>query len=415
MADKKTIRRQRKSVVSRHVNALKRFIVEENKAEVTSRREKLMKSFNEFEMAHEVYHDTLEDQDAIEKSDKFSFEVQDTYIAALKSATDWIRSVGDPDQKVKPAGDGEISIQEMMSLMNLPKIEIKPFNGDPLKFSSFIALFNESVDKTTSDDQTERTRLIQYTTGKAAAAIETCALIGGTDGYRQAKDILVKRYGNNHLVSEKIIKDIRKGNPVKNAEELQQLADEIQNCEVTLKQMKRYHEVDTQQTIIDVANRLQPYIRTRWKKKALEIKRSKDEYPSFHDLVLFVQEFAEDANDPVYGQFNTRVALTDSRSHVKEKSIQSTNFMASTKMSVPAKKTFCTLRKAEHRLIFCPEFKCMDVQKRKKFVCDNRLCEICLHYGHFKKSCRSPYVCVLYRVVIRSIPVLFMSVQQIMM
>ena len=55
MADEKTIRRQRKSVVSRHVNALKRFIVEENKAEVTSRREKLMKSFNEFEMAHEVH------------------------------------------------------------------------------------------------------------------------------------------------------------------------------------------------------------------------------------------------------------------------------------------------------------------------------------------------------------------------
>ena len=80
---------------------------------------------------HEVYHDTLEDQDAIEESDKFFFEVQDTYIAALKSATDWIRSVGDPDQKVKPAGDGEISRQEMMSLMNLPKIEIKPFNGDP--------------------------------------------------------------------------------------------------------------------------------------------------------------------------------------------------------------------------------------------------------------------------------------------
>ena len=159
--------------------------------------------------------------------------------------------------------------------------------------------------------------------------------------------------------------------------------------------MKRYHEVDTQQTIIDVANRLQPYIRTRWKKKAFEIKRSKDEYPSYHDLVLFVQEFAEDANDPVYGQFNTRGALSDSRSHVKEKSIQSTNFMASTKMSVPAKKTLCTLCKAEHRLIFCPEFKCMDVQKRKKFVCDNRLCEICLHYGHFKKSCRSPYVCTV--------------------
>ena len=104
--------------------------------------------------------------------------------------------------------------------------------------------------------------------------------------------------------------------------------------------MKRYHEVDTQQTIIDVANRLQPYIRTRWKKKALEIKRSKDEYPSFHDLVLFVQEFAEDANDPVYGQFNTRGALTDSRSHVKEKSIQSTNFMASTKCLFQPRRLF---------------------------------------------------------------------------
>ena len=39
-----------------------------------------------------------------------------------------------------------------MNLMNLPKVQIKAFDGDPIKYHSFMALFDKSVDKVTSVD-----------------------------------------------------------------------------------------------------------------------------------------------------------------------------------------------------------------------------------------------------------------------
>ena len=46
------------------------------------------------------------------------------------------------------------------------------------------------------------TRLLYYVSGPAKAAIKGCALVGGTEGYKQARDILKSRFGNVHLISQ---------------------------------------------------------------------------------------------------------------------------------------------------------------------------------------------------------------------
>ena len=66
-----------------------------------------------------------------------------------------------------------------MAIMNLPKVELETYNGDPMQYLTFIAAFEENVDKVIRDSQIKLTRLLQYTTGDAKSAIRTCALIGG--------------------------------------------------------------------------------------------------------------------------------------------------------------------------------------------------------------------------------------------
>ena len=68
MADARMVR-QRKAAITRLLGKIQRLVVE---SEVEGVREKLVQikeSFNEFEAAHDVYHDTLEDEQDIDESD----------------------------------------------------------------------------------------------------------------------------------------------------------------------------------------------------------------------------------------------------------------------------------------------------------------------------------------------------------
>ena len=83
--------------------------------------------------------------------------------------------------------------------LSIPKFVIDKFEGGPLEYQAFIATFDELVHSKTSDNQIKLTRLLQYTTGPVKEAIKYCALVGGADGYSQARTILKDRFGINTL------------------------------------------------------------------------------------------------------------------------------------------------------------------------------------------------------------------------
>ena len=94
-----------------------------------------------------------------------------------------------------------IAQSDLINSLNVPKVEIDKFEGNPLDYLMFMAIFDEVVHTKVMDGQVKLNRLLQYTSGPAKATIKNCALIGGDAGYAQARDILKKRYGNSHLVN----------------------------------------------------------------------------------------------------------------------------------------------------------------------------------------------------------------------
>ena len=70
-----------------------------------------------------------------------------------------------------------VSYSDLIKIMNIPKVEIDPFNGDPMNYLTFMSIFDEMVDSKVSDPRVKLTRLLQYTSGVAKAAIKNCAII----------------------------------------------------------------------------------------------------------------------------------------------------------------------------------------------------------------------------------------------
>ena len=104
-------------------------------------------------------------------------------------------------------------------------------------------------------------------------------------------------------MSQKLITELKTGKRVVNADDLQQLADELSMAVTALEQLGKLSELNTQQSMIEILHRCQPYTRNRWRNKALESKRLNDDYPNLRDFAAFIQREASDACDPVYGLF----------------------------------------------------------------------------------------------------------------
>ena len=310
MAQPKIIRRQKKAAVTRHLGTLERLIAEEDIELVRTKLKQLKVSFGEFEMSHDTYHDSLSDEEEIAESERWFKEAEKAYIDGIKSAKAWIKSQAAP-VKVPPVhkydhDEEEPVLAYLTNMMNMPKVELDKFDGNPLDFQSFIAVFDEVVDSKIDDDQVKLTRLLQYTSGQAKTAIKNCALVGGETGYKQAREILRSRFGNAHLVSQSIISDLKNGKYVTKAQDLQQLSDDLCMALTALEKLEMYYEVNTQQCVLDILSRCQTYIQRRWRKKALEMKTKHDAYPSFKDFVEFIKLIASEACDPVYGSHQSR-------------------------------------------------------------------------------------------------------------
>ena len=80
----------------------------------------------------------------------------------------------------------------------LPKINLRPFSGDPINLQPFLDSFKSAIDdnkKLSSIDKMNYLRSLLN--GAAAAAIQGLPL---TENYEAAKAILNKRYGNKQTI-----------------------------------------------------------------------------------------------------------------------------------------------------------------------------------------------------------------------
>ena len=400
--DLKVVRRQWKAAVTRHLNTLQRHIAEGDVEQVRDRLNKVKVTFSELESAHEAFQQTLTTDAEFDQSESWFPDAQRSYISSIKSAKQWL---GDDDKPVSvkskvttvtgatQSSSAQSHETELINLLSIPKLEIDKFHGNPLEFQSFMAIFDEAVSSKVSDDQIKLTRLLQYTTGPAKAAIRNCALIGGRAGYTQARDILQKRFGNEHLVSRKILNDLINGKSVSKPNDIRQLADDLAMAAAVLKSLNLSHEIDNQNSVLEILQRVPKAIQSKWRNKALEVKRDSGSYPTFDYFVEFMSKIASDWSDPVYGG-DALKSFSNNSPRAKTSSVNT--FSADSSAPLPQKpQTFkpCVSCGQSHRLIYCPVFKTMRPTARLQLAREKRLCYNCLMPNHVVALCRNKSVC----------------------
>ena len=133
----------------------------------------------------------ISDEDELEKEIVHSSEYQCDIQSALKHIELKLRPVTPKSESTTESTSSE-------SFAKHPKLNIEPFDGNPLEFQSFWDCFSASVDKTGMKKVIKFTYLKGYLTGPARAAIDGISLVEAN--YDEAVQILHDRFGNKQLL-----------------------------------------------------------------------------------------------------------------------------------------------------------------------------------------------------------------------
>ena len=212
-----------------------------------------------------------------------------------------------------------------------------------------VQFFNRSIDSVLTNADDKMIHLLRCTTGKAREAISSCSLIRGEAGYQKALKTFENRFGNRHLIADEIKKNLCSSSPVKTAADLRRLADEAETVSLVLKSTNLYSELDTQQLISSVVNRLSFSHKSRWRTMAVSKKEETDSYPSFDEFMTFLMRISLEASDPIYGYGTRDVETTSMPRH------KAMNYAIKHK-GQPVVKLKCMLCPEKHKLFKCPTF-----------------------------------------------------------
>ena len=175
-----------------------------------------------------------------------------------------------------------------------------------------------------------------------------------------AKKILAERFGDAYRVSKSWLTRVSNGPPIKpgDKEGLQELADDLLNCEITLKATGRLAQLDNEDRLVKIMERCPVFVRARWQKHVLSI-RLEGRDPNVEDVRQLIRAVAMEKNDPVFGSIldgNSRELPKRSKLRKPAQSnIQLQSFSVQQNNDKPDVK--CYFCEGQHRLENCEKFK----------------------------------------------------------
>ena len=301
--------------------------------------------------------------------------------------------------------DGISYLEAMKSLATaalLPKAELMNFDGNPLNYFLFMSSFENNVEKSTQDFSKRLQLLIQFCSGKARKAIQSCVLLQPHEGYLQAKKILSERFGGAYKISRTWMTKIMDGAQIKpgDGDALQDLADELESCEITLQATGRLGQLNNEDSLVRILKRCPVYVRSRWQSRVQEL-RTQGKDPNVQDIRKLIRMAASEKCDPVYGNLmdsdnkdsKLRQKASNRTGAVKTKVNFSVQTGEGTKTNSDGCK--CYFCDKNHRLDSCEGFKLADGEKQFKLIRQKKLCDNCLSSFHFSAGCKRRKACTV--------------------
>ena len=190
---------------------------------------------------------------------------------------------------------GQEIVKALRQVVSSPKVEYHRFDGDPLKYVTFMHNFETYLEKDNPDEARRLQLLIQHCTGKAREAIESCAYLPN-DGYRVAKQTLRENFGKPHVIAEAHVKKLLGLPCLKNIDgpALLEFSRHLDTADRTLTGMGAEYmsDLNHMNTLRELTRTLPVFLRGRWTEIAGKI-IGLGKRPKFQDFVTFVKERAK--------------------------------------------------------------------------------------------------------------------------
>ena len=108
------------------------------------------------------------------------------------------KPTGERYKKVHVLDSEDVSeiLCKLLKLQAEPEVDMQPFDGNVLKNHHFMALFKEAVESKVEDPRGRLIRLLKYTLGEAKELMNHCIQLPSNEGFKYAKNLLEKVYGN---------------------------------------------------------------------------------------------------------------------------------------------------------------------------------------------------------------------------
>ena len=101
MSDELKIKRgHKKAAFTKSINKLRRAVGLKDDSTIPELLIVIEREFDEFQLAHQEYHETLTEEDSIEKSEQYFELLDESYVAAIKELGSYKEAITRPDENV---------------------------------------------------------------------------------------------------------------------------------------------------------------------------------------------------------------------------------------------------------------------------------------------------------------------------
>ena len=298
------------------------------------------------------------------------------------------------------------ALTKAISTQKLPPTEPDIFTGDPLKYPDWIHSFNAIIDSCEIPDGEKILYLKRYLGGPAKEAVSGYFILRSKNAYLKAKEVLEKRYGNDHAVSEAFRNKLEGWAKIgsKDRTALRSFGDFLSQCLTAKKEVSGLEYLDDCRQVKNFSAKLPDWLFRKWINLTASTKVKKDRYPNFKEFCKFVNVEAEIMNDPFllldsaserrpdpkHEARRRQVMYTSQDSKPNQSSLADTS---SRRTQAHKESQACSFCKKGHPLLKCYAFAKKSEDEKVKFVKDEGLCFGCLQSGHRSKRCQNRATC----------------------
>jgi hypothetical protein len=305
----------------------------------------------------------------------------------------------------------------------LPNLELSVFNGDPTDYVQWMMSFEKLIEDSTDDIDRRLNYMKQYTSGHVKQLVISYMNQPNRASYdRLKRQQLAREYGNAESVARAYLRKIDDFKPInsKDIEGLRSFSILLQCIRGAMHSLAQLQQLNTDLYKQRIVSKLPGYLQISWCRHAYNLEAN-DRLTTFDDLVECVEKEAHIARHPVYSQA-ALCAAVDTQPKASPNTYSnkaSTNFASGKQIKVcatvdgnqssdqSASKSLvfernnirvhaCPICNGSHDLEECSKFVSMNVNDRKQFLVEHKLCFGCFKHmsrQHTVKTCKRRKSC----------------------